>query len=375
MHVDIALIFQGTDPDRSDREVYERELRLGVLAEELGFQSIWGVEHHFTDYTMCPDVLQYLSYFAGRTHTMLLGSMVVVLPWHDPMRVAEQISMLDQLSGGRMILGLGRGAGKVEFDGFRLDMGDSRELFVEYGEALLKGLESGVMEYDGKHYRQPPTAIRPAPFKSFRGRTYAAAVSPESARIMAKLGVGLLIIPQKPWREVEKELREYNTLYREINGTPAPQPISAGWVFVDESAERAREMAMRYIGGYYRTVLDHYQFAGAHMKNQRGYEYYAKMNEKLAVYGDQKAIEFFADLQVYGTPEQVHGKIMEIHRQTNNSGFVGVFSYAGMPHEEAARNVRLFAATVMPELQRFDAGAPIDRAHTLRDHRFAVAAA
>ena len=67
--------------------------------------------------------------------------------------------------------------------------------------------------------QQPPTAIRPAPFKSFRGRTYAAAVSPESARIMAKLGVGLLIIPQKPWREVEKELREYNTLYREINGT------------------------------------------------------------------------------------------------------------------------------------------------------------
>jgi len=75
------------------------------------------------------------------------------------------------------------------------------------------------------------------------------------------------------------------------------------------------------------------------MKNQRGYEYYAKMNEKLAVYGDRKAIEFFADLQVYGTPEQVHGKIMEIHRQTNNSSFVGVFSYAGMAHEEAARNV------------------------------------
>ena len=137
---------------------------------------------------------------------------------------------------------------------------------------------------------------------------------------MARLGVGLLIIPQKPWREVEKELTEYNTLYREINGTDAPQPISAGWTFVDESAERAREMAMKYIGGYYRTVLDHYQFAGEHMKNQRGYEYYAKMNEKLAVYGDQKAIEFFADLQVYGTPEQVHEKIMEIHQQTNNCG-------------------------------------------------------
>src|SRR5260370_782469 len=192
------------------------------------------------------------------------------------------------------------------------------------------------MEYHGKHVRPPATAIRPAPYKSFRGRTYAAAVSPESARIMAKLGVGLLIIPQKPWREVEKEVAEYNKLFRELNGIDAPQPISAGWTFVDQSGERARDMAMTYIGGYYRTVLDHYQFAGAHMKNQRGYEYYAKMNDKLAVYGDQKAIEFFADLQVYGTPEQVYDKVLAIHKQTNNSAYVGVFSYAGMAHQEAA---------------------------------------
>ena len=98
------------------------------------------------------------------------------------------------------------------------------------------------------------------------------------------------------------------------------------------------------------------------------------MNEKLAVYGDQKAIEFFADLQVYGTPEQVYDKVLAIHRQTNNAAYVGVFSYAGMPHEEAARNMRLFAATVMPELRKFDAGAAIDRAAMLPDLRFAVAA-
>src|SRR5260370_21015210 len=104
-------------------------------------------------------------------------------------------------------------------------MDDSRELFVESGAALWQGLEPGVMEYEGKHFKQPATAIRPAPYKSFRGRTYAAAVSPESARIMARLGVGLLIIPQKPWREVEKELTDYNSLYRALNGTHAPQPI------------------------------------------------------------------------------------------------------------------------------------------------------
>ena len=106
----MATVFQNPGQARPDLQVYRDELRLADLAEPLGFQSIWGVEHHFTDYTMCPDVLQFLTYMAGRTESARLGSMVVVLPWHDPLRVAEQVSMLDNLSGGRLILGLGRGA-------------------------------------------------------------------------------------------------------------------------------------------------------------------------------------------------------------------------------------------------------------------------
>ena len=374
MHVGMAAIFQNTGRKLTDREIYRNDIALAEMAEPLGFESVWSVEHHFTDYTMCPDVVQFLSYMAGKSRTLRLGSMVVVLPWHDPMRVAEEVSMLDNLSDGRMILGMGRGAGKVEFDGFRLDMGESRERFVEYAEALLNGLESGYMEADGKHYKQPRTAIRPAPFKSFRGRTYAAAVSPESAIIMARLGVGLLIIPQKPWREVEKELNEYKKLFIEINGVAPPKPVSAGWTFVDGSAERAREMAIKYIGGYYRTVLDHYQFAGEHIKNTRGYEYYAKMNDKLAVYGDQKAMEFFADLQLYGTPEQVYEKIQVIRAQTDAKGYVGVFSYAGMPQDEAVRNMTQFAREVLPELKKIDCGEDIDTSVDLPDHRYARAA-
>src|SRR5436190_9754572 len=209
MHVGMASIFQNPGRKISDRDVYREELRLAELAEPLGLDSIWSVEHHFTDYTMCPDVLQFLTYMAGRTQRVSLGSMVVVLPWHDPLRVAEEVSMLDAISDGRMILGLGRGAGKVEFEGFRLSMDESRQRFVESAEMLLQGLETGWCEYDGTFIKQPRAAIRPAPFKSFRGRTYAAAVSPDSLPIMARLGIGILIIPQKPWHEVAKELHTY----------------------------------------------------------------------------------------------------------------------------------------------------------------------
>src|SRR5919108_1020870 len=103
MHVGFGPLFQTPGARLSDAEVYRQELRLADLAEPLGFDSLWSVEHHFTDYTMVPDVIQFLTYMAGRTKKVKLGSMVVVLPWHDPVRVAEEVSMLDAMSDGRLI--------------------------------------------------------------------------------------------------------------------------------------------------------------------------------------------------------------------------------------------------------------------------------
>src|SRR6266516_681827 len=291
---------------------------MGDLAEPLGFQSIWGVEHHFTDYTMCPDVLLYLTYFAGRTQHIQLGSMVVVLPWHDPLRVAEQVVMLDHISNGRLLLGVGRGLGRVEFEGFGVNQEDSREIFTEAAQMILEGLERGCCEFDGKFVKQKRRELRPRPFKSFRGRTYAAAVSPESSVIMAKLGIGLLIIPQKPWEMVANELNAYRRVYSEVNGTDAPPPI-----------------------------------VGGHLTKMRGYEAYKDVQERVSTPGGVDAMtEFFLNLQVYGTPEQCYEKILDIQKRTAAEAFNGVFSYGGMPYEIAESSLRLFATEVMPELKR-----------------------
>jgi len=354
MHVGMALIFQGRRDGVDDRAVWANELRLGDLAEPLGFESIWGVEHHFTDYTMCPDVLQYLTYFAARTKTIQLGSMVVVLPWHDPMRVAEQISMLDHMSDGRFILGMGRGLGRVEFEGFGRNQEESRAYFTEAAQMLLAGLESGVCEFDGQLVKQIRREIRPRPFKSFRGRTYAAAVSPESSAIMAKLGIGLLIIPQKPWEAVEKELTDYRRVYREVNGTEAPAPINAGWVICDEDEGRAREMAVKHIGGYWRTVIDHYEFRGEHLQSMKGYESYREIQARVnAPGGDEAMVEFFLSLQIWGTPEQCYEKILQCTQRCGADSFNAVFSYGEMDYAYAERNMRTFAKHVLPELKAY----------------------
>ena len=181
MHVGMAVVFQGCGEGRTDRNVYRNELRFGDLAEPLGFESLWGVEHHFTDYTMCPDVLQYLTYFAGRTHRIQLGSMVVVLPWHDPMRVAEQVVMLDHISNGRFIFGIGRGLGRVEFEGFGVNQEESRERFIESAQMILEGLERGYCEFDGKFVKQiraraPAPAVQVVPRPHLRRRRLARVV-------------------------------------------------------------------------------------------------------------------------------------------------------------------------------------------------------
>lgn len=354
MHVGYGPLFQNPGNALPDGEVYRQELRLAEMAEPLGFDSIWSVEHHFTDYTMVPDVLQFLSYMAAKTQRARLGTMVVVLPWHDPVRVAEQISLLDHLSGGRLILGLGRGLARVEYEGFRVDQNQGRQRFLEYAELVLNALEHGYIE-GGDTVKQPRRDIRPYPLRSFRGRTYAAAVSPDSMPIMARLGVGLLIIPQKPWDVVQQDLALYRQVYREVNGTEAPPPLCVGFCVVDENAARAEEMAYRYIGGYYHSVMKHYEMTAEHFGTHQGYEFYRKVTQYIGRHGMEGAARDFARLMPWGTPAQVLEKLAVVRDMIGMNALICHFSFAGMPYDEAERNMRCFVRHVLPELQRWEA--------------------
>ena len=121
---------------------------------------------------------------------MQLGTAVIVLPWHDPVEIAEKIALLDVVSGGRTIFGFGRGAATVEYNGFRINMEEARDRFVESAIIIRKGLTQKSFSFDGKYYKIPEIQIRPRPISHPEDRFYASSVSPESAEIMAKLGLG-----------------------------------------------------------------------------------------------------------------------------------------------------------------------------------------
>ena len=170
---------------------------------------------------------------------------------------------------------------------------------------------------------------------------------------MAQLGIGILIIPQKPWELVAQELNAYRTVFRDVNGIDAPPPIVGGWTYCDESRDRAEEYARKYIGEYWNSVVKHYEIVGTHLLNMRGYEAYKQMQEMANAPGGVDAlVEFFLNLQVWGTPEMIYEKILDIQRRTGAEAYTGIFSYGAMPYEMAERSLRLFAAEVMPALKR-----------------------
>lgn len=354
MHIGIGFFFQGLSDKQSDNDVYRQQLAIADRAEAQGFQSLWTAEHHFNRYHMMPNPLQFLTWAAGRTKTIKLGTMVLILPWHDPVRVAEEISFLDIVSNHRAIIGFGRGLGKIEFDGFRQDMGESRQRFVEYATAISDSLETGVMAFDGELLKQPAVEIRPMPSVTFRGRTYASAVSPESARIMASRGYGLMLIAQKPWDTVVRETKEYAALFEEINGEPAPRPVLLNLTTTDTDAGRAQALHDEYTMAYARTTIDHYDFTNPHMETINGYEYYAGLRKNIEKHGVLQFNRFLADLQISGTPDQVVDQTVERVRQLDCAGVINVFSMGGMPTDVAEKNVATYAEHVLPKLQKID---------------------
>ena len=352
-------------PGRSDHAVMTEHLALGDLAEPLGFDSLFALEHHFTGYAMSPAPTQLLAYYAGRTKRIQLGTAVIVLPWHDPVRVAEQIALLDILCGGRCLFGFGRGAASVEYEGFRIPMGEARPRFVEAANIIVKALANESFEHQGEFFQIPRTAIRPRPISHPERRFYASAVSPESGEIMAKLGFGILMVMQNEWTKASEDIATYRRIASEAGHTPRP-PVILTNVCCAESRQEAHDRAFQYLGQKWQSIDDHYHFSDGHLSTVKGYESYGKMAKTYAKIGEsaetkQKATDFYVSIQIVGTPDDCLEKIRELRRCTGMDHLVTEFSFGAMPHEEAEINMRLFADKVMPVLQR-DPGfaAPAD---------------
>jgi len=342
-------------PGRSDASIVTEHFALADLAEPLGYDSLFALEHHFTGYAMSPAPLQLLAYFAGRTRRIALGTAVIVLPWYDPIRVAEGIALLDIMCGGRCLFGFGRGAASVEYEGMRIPMGEARGRFAEAARIVVMALSQPEFEFKGEFFTIPRTSIRPRPISHPERRFYASSVSPESAALMAGLGFSLLMIMQNEWSKCAGDIEKFYNIAAEAGHRPRP-PVILTNVSCAESRSEANERALRYLAAKWDSIENHYHFGDGHLASVRGYESYGALAKTYSKMKDPahraKATEFYVSIQITGTPDDCLQKIAELQRLTGLDHLICEFAWGGLPHEEAESNMRLFASEVLPVLQR-----------------------
>jgi len=244
-------------PAVPDWVVLAEDMQIAELTEELGFDSLWSVEHHVTPYQMAPNPLQFLTYMAGRTSRIDLGTMVVVLPWYQPLRLAEQAVFLQQVLGEEraLRLGVGRGLGRREYAAFGVDMAESRPRFQETLDIVTLALTRDRFSYDGQIFTIPETEMRPHPRDGQRivDNMCCAWGSLKSVASAAENGLRPLLLPLRPREEYCAELAEYHRI-RAGRGYQPTKPTVVLWAYCAPNESDAEVAAERYLSRYVDTV-------------------------------------------------------------------------------------------------------------------------
>lgn len=356
----------GVDGE-ADTQRWREEIDTALKLEEWGFDSIWTVEHHVSPYTMITNPIQLLTYLAGATSKVDVGTMVTVLPWHHPIRVAEDMTMLQHLlNGRRAFIGVGRGAARREFAQLGFDMNQSKERFAESAEVIKLALTNESFSYDGTHYQFDRVTLRPRPRdgQQLIDDMHFSWGSPSSAPVGARLGLKPLIIPQKPWADYHADLAEFNKARNEAGHDLARPRVNMN-VYCATNEEEARAGAEKYMPQYADSATRNYETYSDHFKSVKGYEHYA--NIASAVGHSREAMskamgDTYIANHVYGTPEQCIAKLRAIAQEFHPEEFLFTMRYGNMSQAEAEASTDLFAREVLPAIHEIEVQEPISYA-------------
>jgi alkanesulfonate monooxygenase SsuD/methylene tetrahydromethanopterin reductase-like flavin-dependent oxidoreductase (luciferase family) len=293
-----------------------------------------------------------LAYVAAKTRHIKLITGAVILPWNNPLRVVEQAVELDILSEGRLILGMGRGAARREFRSFGVELKDTREMFDEAALIVMQGVETGIVEADGKWYQIPLTEIRPRPFKSFKDRLVQVTMSPSSVDVATRYGLQALRFSQGDWRNAVPEINAYREKFQQLHGRAAPPFIISDFVLCFKDKKKVTEYCDRYFSRMFATVADHYEFMSDHFKDLPSYSTYQFMGQAAAAAGGpDKAYRDYISGNMIGTPGELVAHHQQRKAMVGDYSMLANFSFGGLPYDQVYEQIRLFAEQVLPRLK------------------------
>jgi alkanesulfonate monooxygenase SsuD/methylene tetrahydromethanopterin reductase-like flavin-dependent oxidoreductase (luciferase family) len=330
------------------------------LADELGFDAAWIGEHHFSRHGLVSGIFPLLGSLAARTKRIKIGSAVVVLPFHNPILVAQEAATLDILSDGRLLLGVGSGYQRQEFEGLGLDVEEARDRFREYLDVIIEawsGRPEDKMTYHGKFVDVEDLWTMPKPVQKPHPPLYiAVSTSPETVDFAASknfqiiVGGPTAVMGQAP--DVVKlwhtKMEEHGHRHDHLN-----PPVSMG-VYVAPTMEEA-EQDPHGLDDFSTKVLAQIGSPiGKDGRPPKGYEHWAnrQRDRQMAT----EAARTGGMPKLYGTPEVVAERL-EAVRGMGIKHIISNFGFPGLPHEKTMRSLELFATHVMPHFKEVPTGA------------------
>ena len=330
------------DPDWSEQAVYDAELAQMDLAEELGFEAVWIAEHHFSDYGLCPVPPVIAARVAARSRRLRVGMGVSLLPLHDPVMLAEQLAVLDQVSEGRLDVGIGRGGAGPDYGTFGVDYKESRDR-VEEGIDLMRRCWSGEeVNFTGRFRSVEGVRVTPRPRQRPQPPLYIAANSADTGLHAARMGLPTLSSFFIPAPELARRREAYReeALNAGHEATAVESMIAQSWgmrcVHVASNGDSAIGAA--------RGPFMAYQARLGGRANVRDRLSHARLRP-FAEYLEQ-------GLAIFGNPDQVVDGLARYGEETGFDKVMLLMAVAGIPSADVVRSMELFAARVMPQLRR-----------------------
>jgi alkanesulfonate monooxygenase SsuD/methylene tetrahydromethanopterin reductase-like flavin-dependent oxidoreductase (luciferase family) len=349
---DIRFGFQAAaagDGSETDQELYQDLLEDCALGSRLGYDAAWLLEHHFSDYYPTPSPLLLMAHIAAKFPDLSLGTSVLVLPWYHPLRLAEEISMLNSLTRGTLHLGIGRGTAKMEYDAYGVDMNEGRARFAEIFQIVAQGLSGREFTHRGKFWNiDRPIRLRPEPIRK-PVQFYGAIGSPASAEVMGDLGIAPICLSTFPDGLLTKILERWRARAgHKADGAILPISVK---MFIADTDEEARELGRRHYPAYFALQADHYEADANPWTDIPEYADFSRMFANLRKLTDPANLDPFLDSNLVGSPETICRRIDALIALGFNY-FMVSSATPGTPVELRRRMMTRFAKEICPRYSR-----------------------
>lgn len=322
----------------STQQLYEERLQLIAAADEAGFYAYHMAEHHGTPLGMAPSPAVFLSAVAQRTRRLRFGPMAFLLPLYEPLRLVEEVCMLDHLSGGRVELGISRGVSPHELACFGIDAAGTREIFDEALEVFRAAMTEPTLNYQGRHFQYHDVPMELAPLQRPYPPLWYPTHNPDSVAYAARHGfhfasLGPVALLRQLTAAYRKTWAEHRDDTGRINGHVAePRLAAMRQIFIAETDAEAMRIAREAYRTWYDSITRLW-----HRHDDHSVDMLFDWDAGLA-----------AQTILIGSPATVRAQVSELVAEGGVNHVVGAFAWGSLTQAQSLRSLDLFVREVMP---------------------------